>query len=64
MMVIHRPVKFEYDWTKRFELESGNGNVDGQTNTKNGHTKGQKYTNFESSLAMMVIYLPVNFEFE
>ena len=48
MMVIYLPVKFEFDWTNRFqvgsleteiltdfELESGNGNVDGQT-------KGQK----------------------
>ena len=31
-MVIYLPVKFEFDWTKRFELESGNGNVDGETN--------------------------------
>ena len=40
-----------------FELESGNGNVDGQTNKRN-------YTNFERNLAMMVIYLPVKFEFD
>ena len=32
MMVIYLRVKFEFDWTKRFKLESGNGNVDGQTN--------------------------------
>ena len=30
MMVIYLPVKFEFDWTK--DLESGNRNVDGQTN--------------------------------
>ena len=40
-----------------FELESGNGSVDGQTNTWNN-------TNFERNLAMMVIYLPVKFEFD
>ena len=40
-----------------FELESGNGNVDGQTN-------GQNYTNFERNLVMMVIYLPVQCEFD
>ena len=35
MMVIYVPVKFEFDWTKYFELESGNENVDGQTDV--GH---------------------------
>ena len=40
-----------------FELESRNGNGDEQTN-------GQNYTNFERNLAMMVIYLPVKFEFD
>ena len=29
MMVIYLHVKFEFDWTKGFELESGNENVDG-----------------------------------
>ena len=32
MMVIYLPVKYEFDWTKPFELESGNENVYGQTN--------------------------------
>ena len=32
--------------------------------TKNGQTNGQNYTTFERNLAMMVIYLPVKFEFE
>ena len=40
-----------------FELESRNGNVDKQTERQN-------YTNFERNLAMMVIYLPVKFEFD
>ena len=40
-----------------FELESGNGNVDGQMDRQN-------YTNFERNLAMVVIYLPVKFEFD
>ena len=39
MMVIHLPVKFEFDWTSVFELESGNENKDGQTD---GHINGQK----------------------
>ena len=29
----------------------------------NGQMKGRNYTNFESNLAMMVMYLPVKFEF-
>ena len=58
MMVMYLPVKFEFDWTKRFELESRNRNVDKQMN-------GWNYTNFEKNLvAMMVIYLPVKFEFD
>ena len=48
-----------------FELESGNGIVDGQTNgQKTGQMKGRNYTNFERNLAMMVTYLPVKFEFD
>ena len=34
MMVIYLPVKFEFDWTNVFELESGNENVDRQTDKK------------------------------
>ena len=44
-----------------FELESRNGNIDGQTN---GQANGRNYTNFERNLAMMVIYLPIKFEFD
>ena len=31
--------------------------------TKNGQTNRRNYTNFERNLAVMVIYLPVKFEF-
>ena len=44
-----------------FELESGNGNVDGQTN---GQMNRRNYTNFKRNLAMIVIYTPVKFEFD
>ena len=53
-----------------FELESGNENVDGQMDgqtkrRKNTQKKNrQNYTNFERNLAMMVIYVPVKFEFD
>ena len=49
-----------------FELESGNENVDRRMDkrTKNGQMNGQNYTNFERNLAMMVIYVPVKFEFD
>ena len=30
----------------------------------NGQTKGRNYTNFESNLAMMVMYVPGKFEFD
>ena len=36
-----------------------------QTNgQKNRQTNGQSYTNFERNLAMMVMYVPVKFEFD
>ena len=48
-----------------FELESGNENVDKQPDGQtNGQTNGRDFTNFERNLAMMVIYVPVKFEFD
>ena len=52
-----------------FELQSGNENVDGWTNRqKNGQTpkrtNEQNYTNFKRNVAMMVIYVPVKYEFD
>ena len=52
-----------------FELESGNENVDGQMDGQTKRTKitqknRQNYTNLERNLAMMVIYVPVKFEFD
>ena len=34
------------------------------TGIQNGQTNGWNYTNFKSNLAMMVLYLPVRFEFD
>ena len=64
MMVIYVPVTFEFDWTNRFRVRVRKrkcGRTDKQT--KNGQTNGKNYTNFERNLAMMVIYVPVKFEF-
>ena len=52
-----------------FKVESGNknmdGQMDGQTNgQKNGQMNGRINTNFERNLAIMVIYVPVKFEFD
>ena len=48
-----------------FELEFGNENVDGQTDGQtNGQTNRRNYTTFERNLAMMMIYVPVKFEFD
>ena len=40
--------------------------TDGRTDkrTKNGQTNRPNYTNFDRNLAMMVIYVPVKFEFD
>ena len=35
-------------------------NKERNVRTKNGQTNGWNYTNFESNLAMMVIYLPLS----
>ena len=69
MMVIYLPVKFEFDWSKRFKVRVRKrkcGQTDGWTDkrTKNGQTNTWNFTNFERNLAMMVIYLPVKFEFD
>ena len=69
MMVIYVPVKFEFDWTNCFPVRIRKrkcGQTDGWTDkwTKNGQTNTRNFTNFERNLAMMVIYLPVKFEFD
>ena len=63
-MVIYVPVKFEFDWTKRFRVRVRKrkcGWTDGWTNRQ---TNRQNYTNYERNLAMMVIYVPIQFEFD
>ena len=69
MMVIYAPVKFEFDWTNCFQgrvRKQKYGQTDGWTDkwTKNGQMNGQINTNFERNLAIMVIYVPVKFEFD
>ena len=69
MMVIYIPVKFEFDWTYRFRVRVWKQKcrwTDGRTDkrTKNRQTNRRNYTNFERNLAMMVIYVPVKFEFD
>ena len=69
MTVIYVPVMFEFDWTNRFRVRARKqkcGQTDGWTDkrTKNGQTNRQNFTNFEGNLAMMVIYVPVKFEFD
>ena len=65
MMVIYVPVEFEFEWTNRFRVR-GRKQKCGRTDkwTKNGQTNRWNYTNFVRNLAMMVIYLPVKFEFD
>ena len=65
MMVIYLPVKFEIDWTNHFRVRVWKQKC-GRTDKriKNGRMNGWNYTNFERNLAMMVIYVPVKFEFD
>ena len=64
-MVIYLPVKFEFDWTNRFRVKVRKQRfLRTDKRTKNGQTNRQNYTNFERNLAVMVIYVPVKFEFD
>ena len=69
MMVIYVPVKYEFDWTNRFWVRIRKRKcrqTDGWTDKwmKNRQTNRWNFTNFESNLAMIVIYVPVKFEFD
>ena len=69
MMEIYLPIKFEFDWSNRFQVRVRKrkcGQTDGWTDirTKNGKTNGQNFTNIERNLAIMLIYVPVKFEFD
>ena len=65
MMVIYVPVEFEFEWTNCFRVRGRKQKcVRIDKLTKNGQTNRQNYTNFERNLAMMVIYVPVKFEFD
>ena len=64
MMVIYLPVKFESDWTKCFRVRVRKRKCRWtDKRTKTGQMNKRNYTNLESNLAMMVIYLPAKFEF-
>ena len=47
-----------------FKLESGNENVDGQMEGQTNGQKTDKRTDGITPIVMMVIYLPVKFEFD
>ena len=69
MMEIYLPIKFEFDWSNRFQVRVRKrkcGQTDGWTDiwTKNGQTNRQNFTNIERNLAIMLIYVPVKFEFD
>ena len=72
MMVIYLPVKVEFDQTNRFRVRVRKrkcGQTDGWTEKwtngqKNGQTNRRNNTSFERNLAMMVIYVPVKYEFD
>ena len=65
MMVIYVPVKFEINWTNRFRVRVRKRKC-GRTDkwTKNGQMNKRNSTNFERNLAIIVIYVPVKFEYD
>ena len=71
-MVIYVSVKFEFDWTNRFRVRVQkqktwtNRWMDRQTDKKwtNRQTNGRNFTILERNLPMMVIYVPVKYEFD
>ena len=63
-MVSYLPVKFEFDWTQRFRVKSPETQMLTDRQMDKKQMNRQNYTNFKRNLAMMVIYLPVKFEFD
>ena len=47
MMMIYLPVKFKFDWTSILKLESGNRNVDGQTNGQKTDKRTDRINQFQ-----------------
>ena len=64
MTVIYLPVKFEFDWTKHFQVRVRKWKYWQTNGQKNGKMNRRNYTKFKRNLAMMMIYLPVKFEFD
>ena len=69
IIVMYVPVKFEFDWTNRFQVRVRKrkcGRTDGWTDkpTTIGQMNRRNYTNLERNLGIMVIYVPVKFEFD
>ena len=64
MMVIYVPVKYEFNWTNFFRVRFRKRKC-GWTDkwTKNVQMNRRNFPKFERNLPMMVIYLPVKFEF-
>ena len=67
MMVNYIPVKYEFDWTNCFPVgvrKRKCGQTGGQTNGQKTDKRTQNFTNIERNLAMMMMYVPVKFEFD
>ena len=69
LVVIYLSVKFEFDWSNCFRVSVRKrkcGQTAGWTDkrTKNGRMNRRNFTNIKRNLAMMLIYVPVKFEFD
>ena len=61
-------MKFDFEWTNRFRIRVRKPQIFRIMLTnkmlRNGQTNKRNNTKFERNLAMMVIYLPIKFDFD
>ena len=65
MIVIYVPVKYEFNWTTVFELESGNENVEGQTDKKGTNKRKElhqfrKKPSYDGHLSPCQVWIQLN----
>ena len=64
MMVIYVPVKSEFDWTNCFRVTVRKRKMWTDKRTKKQTNEKTELHKFRKEPAMMVIYVPVKFEFD
>ena len=64
MMVIYLPINFDFDRTNRFRARVRKRTMLTDEQTAKTQTNERNNTKFERNSAMMVIYLPIKFDFD